>query len=179
MKTNPAQVFLESAKGYFNSEKKSGVSLAIYGLVCLLASLYLYKTFPEALTYGALFPLVIFGLIHLIDGASMFIKSEMLIRSMEKELNAFPKKMVIDELLRMEKATFNFNMKKNIEMMSFFLGFALFLIGMFYWGDFMMGTGAALTWQAAVSLVFDLFASLRCTFYQRALIKFKATSPWI
>lgn len=174
MEFTPSQKLKKSLEQYFQAEKKGGLFLCLWGLIAGASGVYLFMKMDAPLHQGIAYPLVFISLFHATVGGIVFFRTPRQVNVLLEGLRMFPKEMLASELERMRQVMANFERYKTVEMLLFFLGFAFLLGGTFGgFGDFMMGTGIGLSLQGAISLVFDLFAAFRGTFYQKALEKFE------
>lgn len=174
MEDTPAQRLGKAMRSYFQAEKKGGLLIAAWGLIALFSGIYLFKNIGGPLGNGAAYPVGAIALAHLIIGGTVYFRTDKQLAALMEGLKMFPKEMLVAEQQRMGQVMANFEKYKNVEMLLFFLGLAFVMGGAFLGaGKFMLGTGTGLSLQAALTLVFDLFAAYRAGFYVHELDTFE------
>jgi hypothetical protein len=151
---------------YFTAEKQAAVVIGILGVISCVFAAYLW--FSKSSFKAMAWPLVIIGAAQLAIGIGLFIRTDPQINRLQEGLQTNPKGTVAPELSRMEKVNRSFKIIEMIEVLFIIAGIcmALFLLSRnLTWASVGMG----LFVQAAVVLVFDLFAEHRALVYTRWL----------
>jgi hypothetical protein len=150
---------------YFQSEKTGGqTALAIGILSCTVAG-GIFLSAGAPFYTGLAIPLVLFGIVEVMVGASLTRRSDLQAMDLEKLLAESPAEFKETESSRMTGVMKRFNMFKKAEMACAALGLALILANRE--AGFLKGLGAGLLAQGLTLLVFDWFAARRGEAYLR------------
>ena len=160
---------LETLLNYFAGEKAESVLFIAAGATALLAGIAFWFRGAPVLK-GAAIPLVAIALIHLVVGATVFSRTEDLVRTLVTQLEQQPAAYKAEESARMARVNDNFDLYKQIEITLTLAG-----LGMAAWGlqrarPFLAGAGCGLAFQAMFTLLLDFFAEARADVYTQALM---------
>ncbi len=154
---------MESVTQYFMAEKKESVYFVAIGfLMCMLSLFYLFIK-KEPYYNGISYAFVSIGLIQLVVGMSIFLRSDIdnvrVNYSIQKDLIAIKK----EEIPRMKTVMTNFVIYRWVEIALIFI--SLFLIFFFASKTIGKGIGIGLLIQSSIMLLLDYFAEQRGKIY--------------
>ena len=154
---------------YFTEEKIESLFFIIIGIITISLAIIFWFIIKYSFYNGLAFPLLIVGLIQLIVGTTVYIRSPKDIIKVEQMMKQEPHKIKTEELPRMEMVMKNFTIYKWIEIALIVLGIILFAL--FYKSPqtFWKGIGLGLIIQAALMLTLDFVAEKRGQTYIQAL----------
>lgn len=154
---------------YFAAEKQAAVFIGSLGVVAAIFAAYLWLS---ANSFKAMaWPLLIIGLAQIAIGVGLFIRTDPQVARLQEGLEVNPQATVESEVARMTKVNRSFKVIEVIEVVVILAG--IFLALFFRSRNLALASvGMGLLLQAAVLLVFDLFAEHRALVYTRWLIDF-------
>lgn len=153
---------------YFTAEKQAAVVIAGLGVVSTILAVYLWLT--GSLFKAMAWPLIIIGAGQLALGAGLLLRTDPQVARLQEGLRSSPQVTLESELARMAKVNRSFKVVEAVEVLLLLAGLFLALVlrsRHLAWASVGMG----LVLQAAVTLVFDLFAEHRALVYTRWLIE--------
>lgn len=153
---------------YFLAEKYESLLFVIVGIVAIGCSAWLWATGHVFKSIG--FPLVAVGLIQIVVGGSVYLRSDNQIATLQEQVQSVPAAYKADEIKRMDVVNKNFGIYKIIEIALFLVGVAL--VFMFPRNDTWYFIGAGLIIQSSFMLSFDLFAEHRAHLYVDYILKY-------
>jgi hypothetical protein len=149
---------------YFQAEKTGGqTALAIGILSCTVAG-GIFLSAGAPFYTGLAIPLVLFGIVEVMVGASLTRRSDLQAMDLEKLLAESPAEFKKTESSRMAGVMRRFTMFKKAEMACAVIGLALILANQE--AGFLKGLGAGLLAQGMILLIFDGFAERRGEAYR-------------
>ena len=158
---------MEIIKNYFNAEKAESLVFIGFGIVAILLSIYFLFVLKESFWKGLAIPLLLFSLVQIVIGTTIFIRSPKDNLRVEYILKKEPPKIQTEEIPRMEKVMQNFVFYRYFEIAMILLGVILMFTLTNY--GFWKGFGLGLFIQCAVLLSLDFFAEKRGYFYMQHL----------
>lgn len=160
----------EHIETYFQSERsESLIFLAMGVLAVLLAGWFWFSAKPEFYR-GMAWPLLLVGIIQLIVGGTVFVRSPKDIVAVNEMTASSPDKIKTVEIPRMETVMKNFVIYRYVEMALMIIGLALIIMNKDV--NFWKGVGAGLFAQAALMLIADYFAEKRGKVYLQQLLDY-------
>jgi membrane-bound ClpP family serine protease len=159
---------------YFIAEKLESLVFLIIGIIAVLAAIAFYFFIRSAFFKGAALPLLLIGIIQLVVGYTVYMRSD---SDRSRNVYAYdmnPGELRSAEIPRMEKVNKNFVVYRWIEIALFAAGVILILVhgrnpeGRGFW----YGFGMALAIQSFLMLSADYFAEKRALNYTRGLKEF-------
>ncbi len=169
---NPLEQMQQEITSYFLAEKYESVIFVSIGALALATSAWLWLSSANfAATFKAMsYPLVAVGLIQIVVGGSVLLRSDIQIATFTKQVVSAPETYKADEMRRMETVNKNFTLYKWVEI-------ALLLCGIII--TFAVSRNSAwyaaaigLILQSSLMLVADLFAEHRAYHYVDCINRF-------
>jgi hypothetical protein len=155
---------------YFQSERsESLVFVALGVLAVLLAGWFWFSARPEFYR-GMAWPLLLVGIIQLVVGGTVYVRSPKDIVTVSEMTASAPEKIKSVEIPRMETVMKNFVIYRYVEIALMILGLAFIMINKDI--NFWKGVGAGLFAQATLMLIADYFAEKRGKVYLQQLMDF-------
>ena len=155
---------------YFIDEKIESLLFIILGILSIMMALIFLFIIQYSFYKGFAYPLLLIGVIQLIVGTTVYIRSPKDIIRVGNMIKFETKKIKTEELPRIEKVLYNFTIYKWFEIGLIILGIILF----FYFKNsaltFWKGFGLGLLIQASVMLTLDVFAENRSRTYFEMLL---------
>lgn len=162
---SPLEQMQQEISAYFLAEKYESLIFVSIGALALAVSVWLWMSNNSfATTFKAMsYPLVAVGIIQIIVGSSVYLRSDVQIATFTKQVVSAPQAYKADEIKRMAIVNKNFTIYKWVEV-------ALLLCGIIVtfvvsrnssWYAFAIG----LILQSSLMLVADLFAEHRAYHY--------------
>ena len=156
---------------YFTEEKIESIIFVIFGVCAILLALFFWTIIKYSFFNGLAYPLLLIGIIQVIVGTTIIIRSPKDIQRVEKMILETPHKIKTEELPRMKKVMENFKTYKIIELVLLGIGIILFLYFFSSKTPFWKGLGLGLLIQAGIMLALDLLAEDRASKYIDELAK--------
>jgi len=148
---------------YFRAEKAESLVFILAGVAAVGGAVWLLLTQRSALTTGLAIPLIVVGLIQLVVGGTVYLRSD----AQQAELVALhaqsPNQFVALEAPRMQQVNRNFDMYKLVEIAFIVVGTGLIFFRQHH--DFWLGLGLGMLLQGTVMLTADIFAERRADAY--------------
>jgi hypothetical protein len=151
---------------YFAAEKQGALLIAAIGVAAGALAAYLW--FAGGPFRAMAVPLAVIGLGQLALGVGLFARTDPQIARLLGGLRARPQATVQAELARMERVNRSFKVIETVEAAAIVIGVALAL-GVRSRHPVWAAVGMGILVQAAVTLVFDLFAERRALAYTKWL----------
>ena len=148
---------------YFAGEKRESMIFTCAGVAAIAVAVWLWTT-PWR---GAVYPLVIFGLIHLAVGGAIYLRTDLQVATVEAARQEAPASLRGDERARMKVVVRNFRIYRWVELAVIALG--LVLVWRYADRPTWYAAGVGCIAEGAVTLVLDLFAEARADRYLRWL----------
>ncbi len=158
---------MELIKNYFNAEKSESLLFIGFGIVSILLSIYFLFFLKESFWKGLAIPLILFSIVQIVIGTTIFIRSPKDNLRVEQILKNEPQKIQTEEIPRMEKVMKNFLFYRYFEIAMIFLGLLLMFVLSNY--GFWKGFGLGLFMQCSVLISLDFFAEKRGHTYSQHL----------
>jgi len=150
---------------YFDAERQAGLLAAALGVVSISAS---YLWFVRSPFKAMVWPLVIVGVLELGVGIGLVMRTSSQVQVLEAGFHTAPQSTAATELHRMARVNQSFRIIKGVEV--FLLVTGLFLAFFLHTKSLTWpAVGMGLLLQAAVMLIFDIFAEHRAHVYARWL----------
>lgn len=146
---------------YFLAEKYESLVFVLVGVVAIGISVWFWLNGHVFKTLA--FPLVAVGIIQIIVGGSVYLRSDDQIATLRKQVQTAPAAYKADEIKRMDVVNRNFIIYKWVEVALFLAGVGLVM--MFPRNNTWYFIGAGLIMQSAFMLSADLFAEHRAHLY--------------
>jgi hypothetical protein len=161
---------------YFTEEKIESLFFIIVGITSILLSLIFWFIIKYSFYNGLAFPFLLIGLIQLIVGTTVYIRSPKDIIKVENIVKYEPQKIQTEELPRMEIVMKYFTIYKWIEIALILTGIVLFILFYNSPQTFWKGLGLGLLIQASLMLSLDFVAEKRGKTYIQNISNFKIQS---
>jgi len=155
---------------YFTAEKQGALLIAGLGVASAILATYLWLS--RSPFRAMAWPLIIIGAGQLAIGVGLLIRTGPQVTHLEEGLRSNPQVTVESEIARMTKVNWPFKVIIAIEVVLLLTGLSMALVlrsRNLVWASVGMG----LLLQAAVTLIFDLFAEHRALIYTRWLMEYK------
>jgi hypothetical protein len=158
---------------YFIAEKQECLVFLVIGIAAILLGLILHFMVKTQVCRGAAIPLLVLGLIQVVAGYTVYIKSDDQRVSQVYAYDMNPDQLKTVELTRMRKVKTHFQIYRWIEIGAFVAGIILFIAfqdpsGKIFW----LGFGISLTLMAAELFTADFIAEKRAVYYTSQLEEF-------
>jgi hypothetical protein len=158
---------MEFVQNYFQAEVIESIVIVALGSCAVLFSLYCWFIISNAFVKGLAIPLILGGLIQLMVGVTIFLRSEKDAERVENFLVLEPQEIINQEIPRMERVMRNVKVYRYAE-------FALMLAGIAFMiarrkSETIRGIGLGLVIQASAMLVADHIAERRGEIYLKEL----------
>jgi len=159
---------------YFESEKKAVLLLSFVGFIMLCLGLWLYLKAESPRWQGMGIPLFAIAIPQLLIGGSIYFRTDRQVNRLIQLLAEQPKEYISQEIARMERVNKSFRIYIGISLSLFIIGISLLISGVIgQLRPFLMGFGGGLALQAAIMMIFDLFAEMRAALYTSSIVRFK------
>ncbi|WP_338760304.1 hypothetical protein WAF17_13345 [Bernardetia sp. ABR2-2B] len=162
---------------YFNAERFESLFFMGVGVIAMAISLYFIFVMKKPFFYGMAISLIFVGLIQLVVGATIFVRSPKDITRVENILTKEPKRIQNEEVPRMKTVMKSFVTYRYVEISLAVLGLILYFVfasqnifGSFS-NELLKGLGLGLAIQAILMLGLDFFAEKRGSEYLENLIE--------
>jgi hypothetical protein len=144
---------------YFNAEKSESLLFMAFGLFFILFSIYCFAVLKNNFWYGLTIPLLIFSVIQIVIGSTIYYRSPIDRQRVENMLTNEPQKIQLEEIPRMKIVLKNFIYYRYFEIVMIAIG--LVLLYSFPDYTFWKGLGMGLFVQCLLLLLLDFFAEKR------------------
>ncbi|TAE31152.1 MAG: hypothetical protein EAZ92_03130 [Candidatus Kapaibacterium sp.] len=162
------QTMQQELTRYFLAEKYESCIFVLVGILAIAVSIWLLV---QQHTFKSMsYPLIAVGLIQIIVGGSVYLRSDTQIVTLAAQVQSAPQAYKADEIKRMDVVNKNFKTYKVIEIALLALGIGL--IYAFPRHDTWYFLGVGLIIQSSFMLVFDLFAEHRAYAYLDCINKY-------
>lgn len=149
---------MEFISKYFNAERAESWLFVAVGVIAMgLAINFFFKN--DQILRGAAYPLAIVGLIQLVVGGTVLMRTSADIKRVEEIVKTTPTRIQSEEIPRMNVVMKNFVVYRYVEIV--LLGIGLLLLLLNTEGSFGRGIGIGLAIQSALMLGLDYFAEKR------------------
>ena len=151
---------------YFSAERQAGLLAVLLGVASLAGALYLWSARSPFKT--AAWPLIVFGLIEVGLGGALVVRTPSQVQTLDAAFTSSPQETAAGERQRMTRVnqTFRIIIAGEIALIVLGASLAFFLRTR---NEAWAAIGMALLIEAAVLLVFDVFAEHRAHAYSRWL----------
>ncbi len=146
---------------YFTEEEIESLFFIIVGVITISLAFIFWFIIKYSFYNGLAFPFLIIGLIQLIVGTTVYIRSPKDIVKVEHIIKHEPQKIQTEELPRMETVMKSFTIYKWIEIALILTGIILFMSFYNSSQTFWKGLGLGLIIQASLMLSLDIVAEKR------------------
>ncbi len=164
----------DKLKDYLLAEKKESLLFFAFAILNILFGMACLFFLEREFWKGFLCPLFVISTFQLVVGSSLFFRTRKLKKILLLRLEKSPFLFTVEELSRMEKVNANLKLYRKVELLLFFPGLILIILGAFgNWGEFVLGLGICLAAQSVLLLILDLLAEMRAAHYTYELIAFK------
>jgi len=154
---------MEQINHYFGAERMESLLFIGVGIVALGLAAYALLASQNALLRGSAWPLAVVALIQLGVGGGVYLRSPKDIARVQHIVQSEPKRIVAEEIPRMDIVMRNFVLYRWIEIGLMVAAVAMFALGAE--GSGWRGAGVGLFVQAGLMLALDFFAERRGTAY--------------
>jgi len=153
---------------YFSGEKKSSLFLLGFSLLMLLLSYIIYKYVDHSVGFGLAASLAFFSGIQILVSLIRYISAQS--KASKLQSNVEDKAEIGEEWQRMKGVAKKFPKVRIVQEIIFGIAFLGIILGLAKWiSPISMGFSMAVLFQAAVLIVYDLFAQRRAEEYERRL----------
>lgn len=159
-------------KTYFAGEAAEAWAFVGLGAASIGSGVALLTRSSQAAA-GASVPLFAVGLIQLVLGVGLWVRTPGQVAALDAQLAQSPGAYAVAERTRMARVMRGFGVYKAVEVGLFFGGVGLAGVGGVAKSDFALGAGFSLAAEALVMLILDFFAEARGTAYESALLGFR------
>ncbi len=160
---------MDFIKTYFTAEKNESLIFLAFGIVTIAFSVYALVRWGDSFYKGFAVPVILIGIIQLVVGGSVYIRTDKQVAALEKLYQQNPAAFAEAETPRMETVMKNFAMYKIVEVAFVVIG--LLLIFLASSKEFWLGVGVGMLLQGALMLTADIFAERRGKEYIHAIRK--------
>lgn len=162
---------IQDINKYFLAEKYESLFFIIFGLLAFALSAYGLFFLKTKFWYGGAIPLILVGLIQIVVGTTVYLRSDADIVRANEYLTKERSKFKTEELPRMEIVNKNFDSYRNIEIILAVVGLLVVFFNYKETESFWFGLGVMLTIQSLVMLGLDFFAEQRADIYTELVKK--------
>jgi hypothetical protein len=162
--------FISLMEKYFAEEKAESLVFFGVGILSILFGIYAYSK-GGVLMKNMTYPIVIVGLIQIIVGGTVFLRTDKQVKELKLSIAVSPQTFKQEEGKRMEVVMKSFRNYKILEIVLCLTALCL-IIGHASFGvsESWAGVGAGLILQSSLMLVADLFAEQRGQLYYNAIL---------
>lgn len=159
-------------RSYVQGEFRTAWLLIVWGMVALGLGGWCWATQPDLQLQGLCFPVMMFAAVHLVSGLMQWLQTHK--RAPKLLAKEFPTRSVlVEEMLRLDVMMPKYKFYRRSAIAVVVLGLAMTLAGSLAGlGKYMVGTGAGLALQAAITLIIDLFSAMRAGLFHHELRKY-------
>jgi hypothetical protein len=175
----PAAAQVETMRGqmhdFFDGEVAGswlwlGEGLAVSGAAA--ATLLFYDGEGEDFWRGASIPVLVIGIVQAATGASILLRTPGWVERFDDQLDTDPAGYRAEELERMERINFQYDLVRWVEIGLFVAGAGLITYGVLAEDDRFIGAGVGLAAQILITFLTDIWAASRAETYTEALESF-------
>jgi hypothetical protein len=173
---SPAQAQVETMRAemheFFDGEVAGSWLWFAEGAAATLASagvLVFYDGEGEDFWRGAAIPVLAIGLVQAATGASILLRTPSWVEDFDARLNTDPAGYRREELERMERINFQYDLVRWVEIILFAGGAGLITYGVIQEDDRFIGAGVGLAAQILFTFLTDIWAASRAHAYTEAL----------
>lgn len=158
---------------YFNAERFESVFFIGVGVIAMAISVYFIFVMKKPFFYGMAISLIFVGLIQLVVGTTIFLRSPKDIIRVENTLKTQTTLIQTEEIPRMKTVMKSFVTYRYVEIALAILGLVLYVFfsTQTFSSSLIKGLGLGLTIQAILMLGLDFFAEKRGQEYLETLIQ--------
>jgi hypothetical protein len=175
----PAQAQVETMRAemhrFFDAEVTGSWIWFIEGLAVSAAAgsvLLFYDGEGEDFWRGAAIPVLVIGVAQLGTGGSILLRTPGQVDELDAQLTANPASYRHDELERMERINFQYDLVRVVEIALFAAGAGMITYGLIADDARFLGAGIGLAAQILFTFITDIFAAARAEEYTEALERF-------
>ena|ERR1700752_5343415 len=150
---------------YFTEEKIESIIFVILGICAIALALFFWFIIKYSLFNGIAYPFLLIGIIQVIVGTSIIMRTSKDIERVENMAIHDSVKIKTEELPRMEKVLKDFKTYKIIELLLIVSGLFLYIYFFNAKLPFWKGLGLGLVIQSFIMLALDLLAEDRAAKY--------------
>lgn len=155
---------------YFTEEKIESLFFIVIGSVAIILAIVFLGIIKYSFFKGMAYPLLLIGLIQVIVGSNIYMRTPQDIERVEKIIRNQTQYLQTTEILRVKNVLQNFTIYKWIEITLIILGVILILIFYKSQQPFWKGLGLGLLIQTCIILSLDIIAEHRADIYLRYLM---------
>lgn len=155
---------------YFTEEKIESLFFIVIGSVAIILAIVFLCIIKYSFFKGMAYPLLLIGLIQVIVGSNIYMRTPQDIERVEKIIRNQTQYLQTTEILRVKNVLQNFTIYKWIEITLIILGVILILIFYKSQQPFWKGLGLGLLIQTCIILSLDIIAEHRADIYLRYLM---------
>jgi len=152
---------------YFAAEQAESLVFLLFGLFAAGFAVFALWRLRDPLFKGLAVPLLLVGLIQLVVGATVYLRTDAQRAALQAQAVVAPTRLKTEELARMETVRASFTVYKGIEAAFIVIGLILALNPKAR--RFWRGLGLGMLLQGALMLPADLLAEARAAVYVRQL----------
>lgn len=156
---------LDFIKNYFTQEKIESIFFILIGMLAISFALISWFIVKYSFYKGLAYTLFLIGVIQVVVGITVYIRSPKDITRVEQFVKTEPQKIQTEEIPRMKKVITNFELYKWIEIVLIVIGIVLFIYFKTSTQVFWKGLGLGLIIQASLMLSLDVVAEKRAVSY--------------
>ncbi len=157
---------------YFRGEKREGPFFFGAGVLSLAAG-GVFTGVGNELLRGMAYPMFGIGLLQVVVGAVVYLRTDAQVRRLDAELAASPGELKLNELYRMRRVNAQFRILKYVEAGLLLAGVVTTAVGAGVDQDTVKGIGIGLAVESGIMLTLDHLAHRRGIAYERALEAFQ------
>jgi hypothetical protein len=162
---------IQDINKYFLAEKYESLFFIIFGLLAFALSIYGLFFLKTKFWYDGAIPLILVGLIQVVVGTTVYLRSDADIVRANEYLTKERSKFKTEELPRMEIVNKNFDSYRNIEIILAVVGLLVVFFNYKETESFWFGLGMMLTIQSLAMLGLDFFVEQRADIYTELVKK--------
>jgi multidrug transporter EmrE-like cation transporter len=157
---------MEQVTKYFDAEKFESIFFISAGIIAIILAFYLIFVLKKPFQNGIAYSIAAIALIQIVVGTSVFFRSPKDIVRVNHLIQTDLKKILSEEIPRMEVVMKNFALYKYIEIGLIVAGIGLLVLSR---NEIINGVGLGLAIQSSIMLLLDYIAAGRGDVYLKFL----------
>jgi multidrug transporter EmrE-like cation transporter len=157
---------MEQVTKYFDAEKFESIFFISAGIIAIILAFYLIFVLKKPFQNGIAYSIAAIALIQIVVGTSVFFRSPKDIVRVNHLIQTDLKKILSEEIPRMEVVMKNFALYKYIEIGLIVAGIGLLVLSI---NEIINGVGLGLAIQSSIMLLLDYIAAGRGDVYLKFL----------